>query len=431
MKALLKAIAIALPLAAGVLMPDAPIFAQEQAMPSAEPKAVAERKAMLAEIIARAVPASRLPEIYADLRYALAEFYLPALRDMVSDPGAANSDANTLAKLSALAPVIDYTLRAAKELDPVLAASRGELIEDIAAHQAKYSSQEEIRLLSEFLDAPATRKGFNAVYALSRCITGYDQADMRSSKEISAWLKDFKFDAKANPFAPSDQPPPAPGKVAKAGAIVTDFLRVSRLDDMIAEIVGFTRNVVLQVDALKPEEAAAVRGGLQQFEFYYNLGKSMAVAVAPSGIAAALTDDQLNKFHLMVLSPVMAKSFGLIYGAVREGTSFSKQDITEFRHLAEKGEKASEKWQRNPELQAKMNAEWESLADKWRDRFENSLSPDTRRGLETSITVYQSLVAAQEAKKKADEEEEEDDEDDEDDNEKGAQNAKPVEQRRL
>jgi hypothetical protein len=421
MTRLLRAIAVALPLSFGVLMPGSPPIAQEQALPSAEPQAVAERKRMLTEIIVRALPASRMPEIYADLRRAFSELYLPALRDLLNDPDSAKRDPDTLAKLTAMLPVIDYSLRAASELDPVLAASREELIGDIAAHQAKYSSKEEIGLFSEFLDAPATRKGFNAIYALSRCLTGYDQDDIRNSKEISAWMKDWKFDAKANPFAQPDMPPPGPGKVAKAGAVVNDFLRVSRLDDMVSEIVNFMRNVLLEVDALKPEEAAMVQAGLQQFEFYYNLGKSMAVAMAPSGLAAALTDEQLSQLHMMILSPVMAKSFNLIYTAVREGTSFTKQDITEFRQLVEKGERASEKWQRNPELQAQMNAEWESLADRWRDRFQNSLSPDTRQGLETSVAVLQALIAEQEAKRKAEQGEEEGE----------GEDSTPSEQRRL
>lgn len=412
MKPFLKAVAVVLPLSLAALTSGSAPHAQEQALPSAEPQAVAERQRILAEIIARALPASRLPEIYADLRYALGELYLPALREMLSDPETAESDPETLARITAVVPVIDYALRAASELDPVLSASRAEMIADIAAHQAKYSTADEIRLMGEFLDTPATRKGFNAIYAFSRFITAYDQNDIRASKEMSAWMKDWKFDAKANPFAQPNMPPPPPGKVAKAGAVVTDFLRVSRVDDMVADIVNFMRNVVLEVDALKPEEADMVRAGLQQFEFYYNLGKSMAMAIAPSGLAAVMSDDQLGKFHLMLLSPVTAKSFNLLYSALREATSFTKQDITEFRQLAAKAEAAGEKWQDNPELQTKMNADWGALADKWRARLEAGLSPETRQGLETSVATFNALLE-EEAKRKKEEsgEDEEQDED--------------------
>ncbi len=405
MKPFLKAIMVALPLCAGTLMPGLPSVAQEQTLPSAEAQAVAERKQALADILTRTLPASRLPEIYADLLYAFGELYLPAMREMLNDPETSGRDPETAAKLGVLVPVIDYALRAAKELDPVLTSSRDELIADIAAHQAKYASEEEIRFLREFLDTPATRKGFNTLYAFSRFLTAYDQQDLQSSKEMSAWMSEWKFDSKANPFAQPDMPPPSPEKVAKAGAIVTDFLRVSRVDDMVSEIVNFMRNVVLKVDALKPEEAEMVQSGLQQFEFYYNLGKSVAVAMAPSGIAAAMTEDQLGKFHLMVLSPVMAKSFNLLYTAVREATSFTEQDIADVRRLAEKGEASSEKWSGNPELQAQMNAEWEELAERWRARFENALTPETRDGLEKSLAAFQRLIEEEEAKREQEERE--------------------------
>ena len=115
----------------------------------------------------------------------------------------------------------------------------------------------------------------------------------------------------------------------------------------------------------------------------------------------------------MILSPVMAKSFNLLYTAVREGTSFTKQDIAEFRRLAAKGEAVGEKWQHNPKLQAQMNAEWEALAEKWRQRLENSLSPDTRQGLEAALTTFNALVE-DEAKKKKKEAAENDDDDDDD-----------------
>ena len=412
MRPVLKAIAVALPLSMGALIPGSAAVAQEQAqepgkeqakqqgMPSSEPKAVAERKRLAADIVVRALPASRLPEIYADLRYALGELYLPALREALNDTASAKRDPETLAKLAAIVPVIDYALRAAGELDPVIAASRDELIGEITDYQAKYMSEEEIRFAGEILDTPATRKGFNAFYALSRYLTAYDKEDLRASREMSAWMKDLTFDAATNPFTPN-MPPPPPARVAKATAVVTDLMRISHVDDMVADIIAFTRNVVLEVDALKPEEVEAVRGGLQQFEFYYNLGKSMAVAVAPSMIAAALTDEQLGKLHLMILSPVMAKSFTLLYTAVRESTSFTKQDIGEFRRLGEKGEVISAKWERGPEVQAKMSAEWDASTAKWRGRLEAALTPETRQGLETSVAVLSALMAEEEAKKTA------------------------------
>jgi hypothetical protein len=402
-KRFLQAMAVALPLSVGAAIPQSGAFAQGAGLPSAEPQAIAERQRKLTDLIARAIPASRVPEMYAELRYAVRELYLPAMRDMLKDPEAAKLDPDGMRKLALVIPLMDYGVRAAQELDPASAGLREALIADVASLQAKYASDEEIRFMGELLDIVATRKAFNTVYALSRFLTGYNQEDVRSSREMMTAMGKWKFDGQSNPFLQKDKAVPSREKVAKAEAIMTDLMRVSRVDEMVSMIVGFLRNVVLEVDSLKPEEIESVRAGLEQFEFYYNLMKPMAVGAAPSGMAAIMTDEQLRQYHLMILSPVMAKSFNLLHGFVREATSFTKLDIKEFRALAEKGEQAKEKWDDNPETQARMNAEWEALGDKWRERVMSALSPDTRQGLEKAVADF-NVMLAEEAAKEAEEE---------------------------
>lgn len=411
------ALALALPLSCGAVIPHLGVFAQSPGLPSAEPQAVAERQRKLTELIVRAIPASRVPEIYTELRHAVRELYLPAMRDMLNDPETAKLDPERTRKLAAVVPLMDYGLRAAQELDPIIADLREALIADVVSLQAKYVTDEEIRLLGEFLNITATRKAFNTVYALSRFFTGYNQEDVRSSREMMATMRKWNIDGEANPFLQKDKPLPSREKVAKAEAIMTDLLRISRVDDIVSEIVGFLRNVVLEVDSLKPEEIESVRAGLEQFEFYYNLLKPMAVGAAPSGIAAMMTEEQLREYHLMLQSPVMAKSFNLLHGFVREATSFTKQDIKEFRALAEKGEDAKEKLDENAEAQARMNADWESLGEKWRERVMNALSPDTRQGLEKAIADLNAILDEEAAEK-----EQGGDSDDEGDN----QNLSPL-----
>jgi hypothetical protein len=402
-KRFLQAMAVALPLSVGAAIPQSGAFAQGAGLPSAEPQGLAERQRKLTDLIARAIPASRVPEMYAELRYAVRELYLPAMRDMLKDPEAAKLDPDGMRKLALVIPLMDYGVRAAQELDPASAGLREALIADVASLQAKYASDEEIRFMGELLDIAATRKAFNTVYALSRFLTGYNQEDVRSSREMMTAMGKWKFDGQSNPFLQKDKAVPSREKVAKAEAIMTDLMRVSRVDEMVSMIVGFLRNVVLEVDSLKPEEIESVRAGLEQFEFYYNLMKPMAVGAAPSGMAAIMTDEQLRQYHLMILSPVMAKSFNLLHGFVREATSFTKLDIKEFRALAEKGEQAKEKWDDNPETQARMNAEWEALGDKWRERVMSALSPDTRQGLEKAVADF-NVMLAEEAAKDAEEE---------------------------
>jgi hypothetical protein len=203
-------------------------------------------------------------------------------------------------------------------------------------------------------------------------------------------MKDLQFDAENNPFTNQEVTPPPRERVAKAEAIVTDFMRISRIDDMVGEITRFTREVVLNVETLDEAKRAEVREGIEKFEFYYNLGKSMAVAVAPSSLATALDDDQLAKFHLLILSPVMAKTFGLFHNVIREATSFTSRDISEFSALAEEAEEA--KRPRSAAERREAKAEWEALVAKWRELFESRLSPETREGLERALEDLQALA---------------------------------------
>jgi hypothetical protein len=399
-KRFLKALAVALPLSCSAVISHSGAYAQAPGMPSAEPQALAERQRKLAELLARAVPASRIPEMLAELRFAMREMYLPAMRDMLNDPEYAKLDPDGMRKLAVMLPVVEYGLRAADELDPVSAEYRDTVIQDIARLQAKYATDQEIGYLGELLDLTATRKAFNTVYALSRFLTGYNQEDIRSSKDMMASMRKWTFGGgQGSPLLQPGAPVPSREKVTKAEAIMSDLMRVSRIDDMVSEVVGFTRNVVLQVDGLKPEEAEAVRTGLEQFEFYYNLMKPMALGAAPSGLAAVMTEEQLRQYHLVVLSPVIAKSFNLLHAFVREATSFSKQDIKEFRILAEKGESAKAQHEQTPEAQAQMNAEWEALGEKWRAQVMNRLSADTKQGLEKAVTEFNVLIAEEAAKR--------------------------------
>jgi phage-related protein len=406
MKRFLKALTVGLPLACGAAFSASSLAqAQQQEMPSADPQAIADRKRQIADLVNRAIPASRFPEIYADLRYAVREMYLPTFRDLLNDPKTAEADPESVRKLSAIVPLLEFGTRAAQEFDQASANYREALVEDIASLQAKYLSGDDIRFIGEALDAAATRKAFNAVYAFSRFLTGYDQEDIRSSREMTTWMKGWTVppNAGANPFMPGGQVPTRE-KVAKAEAIISDLMRIARVDEVVSEIIGFMRNVVLEVETLKPEEIAAVRTGVEQFEFYYNLLKPMALAAMPSGLAAMLNDEQLGQYHRMILSPVMAKSFNLLHAFVREATSFSKQDIKEFRLLAEKGEKAKETARLSPEDEARMNAEWEALGGKWRERFMSSLTPETREGLEKATAAFSAMIQEEMAKQNETEE---------------------------
>jgi hypothetical protein len=59
--------------------------------------------------------------------------------------------------------------------------------------------------------------------------------------------------------------PPPRERVAKAQAIVTDFMRISRIDDMVGEITRFSREVVLNVETLEEAQRTEVREGIEKF----------------------------------------------------------------------------------------------------------------------------------------------------------------------
>ncbi len=320
---------------------------------------------------------------------------------MLAQPDLHPLEPDAAAKLALLAPLVEYSLKAADELDPVIEEKRDEMFADAARVLAKTMSGEEIRLAAEILETPAARKGFNVLYAVSRLFTGYNHEDMRRSQELRNWTADLKLELKANPFAPSEGPPPPPERVAKAQSIVTDFMRISQIDDMVGEFLRFYKDVVLQVDNFTDEERATIQTGMQQFEFYYNLGKSMAIAVAPSALASALDDEQLGKLRLVILSPVLAKSFGMIYTVVREMTSFTVPDLQQFRALSDEAEQY--KSSRTDADRQRIEAEWELLGDKWRKIFEDRLTPETREGLQSSFDAFKALVEEEKRKKQEDE----------------------------
>jgi len=355
----------------------------------------ADKEAALAGLLNDAFHASRTPEIYADIRHAVRELYLPYFKELSRDD-MASADPEFAARIAVIIPVLEYSLKAAEELDPVLEESRGAMMSDAASLLAKYMTREEIRLAGEMLSTPAARKGFDVLYAVSRLITGYNREDMRASKELTEWMKGLKFDLKDNPFTDKDAAPPPPERVAKAEAVVADFIRVSRIDDMVADIVRFINDVLLRVETLSDDEREQIRVGVQQFEFFYNLGKSMSVAAAPAALAAALDDEQLAQFHLMIISPVTAKGFGLIYDIVRASTAFNTRDIAEFRRLAEEAEAGRSSM--GPEAKRLMEKEWEALHKKWHDRLWASLSPETRTGLERSIEAFEAFVSEEHRK---------------------------------
>lgn len=377
----------AMAFAAGVLLP---LFLGGA---GAQTDDTSEKERQLREVIAEALPASRLPEVYADLRRVLRDAYLPSIQDATKEgaTGKPEFDAQLIPNLDKIISLLQYSLRAADEAEPFLNQHRDEIIGDFARLQAKYLTLPEIQTLAELLNLPVLRKLFNAVYAGSRLFTDYTYDELRSYHDMTAWFRELNITTENNPFTKPDAHAPSPEAVTKAQGIINDFLRVSRLDEMVEKVTRFMKDVQLQTNLIPQAQRETVRTALENFEFFYNLQKSMMLAVGPSALAAMMNREQLDKLHLLVLAPVTAKSFRLIDEFVREATSFSKDDIASVQKFADDAEQKGLFKERSAEDKARLEAEMQTLGESWRDRVMASLTPETREGLERSIAAIQEL----------------------------------------
>ena len=332
---------------------------------------------------------ARIDAIYSEIRFAARELYLPYYQSFALKLKERGADPEQVHNAEALTRFLGFAVAASDELEPVLDRRRDEIIADYAAVFARHMTNEQLDLVQDALATPAARKFGNIIYAYSRIVTGYNKADFRSLDEIVDLALDMNIEIGENPLEPGDGPPPPPESVEKAEAIVADLLRISRFDDIVADIVRFGNNTLLKLDSLEPSERTEIRNGIHQIQFYYNLAKSMAVAVAPSALANSASLADLDKLHRIVLTPVVSKSFDLIYDLVRETMSFSTLDLTTMKRLAKRGEKLEEQDSGDSE---KAGKEFEALGEKWAEILLNSLTPETRLGLEESMDALSDLA---------------------------------------
>jgi hypothetical protein len=373
---------------AGVLAPaglaqDRPAAAEAQEAP-----ADAELKQAARGLIDDTLKASHAAEIFADLRRTLREVYIPAFRDVVQGgmPGVPAPDARTAAKMAKLLTFLEYVRKAGDELDAALSENREAMISDAASEIARTAKVLEIKDVRNVLNLPAVRKGLDAFYAMSKLITGFSYQDSRTFTEFTAWASRQNLDLQlALPGVPANGAIPTPQKMAKAQALVNDLMSVSHLDEIVADAKRFVRDVYVETAPMSKEEREELRAQADQFEFMYNMQKSIVLAAAPSVVAAALSDEQLSVMHGFVRSPAFAKAFDLLREAVRTGTAFTKDEILEAQKAFETLERNAKTAEHDGAAQAKAKADWDALFEKWAGIIGKRISPETRSGLEQSI----------------------------------------------
>ncbi len=367
--------------------------AGKSAVPPAKEEVNPEVKKLARDLIEQTLRASRAEDIFADIRRTLRDVYIPTVRDMIEGdvPGLPAPDTKTANALAKILTAMDYTRKAGDELDVALSQNREAMISDAAGQIAKTATPVEIKDVQNILQLPAVRKGFDAFYSISKLLTGFSYQDSRTFSQFSAWANSLNLNfQQVIPGMPGTaQPAPSQHKLAKAQALIDDLLTISHMDEMVSDAKRFVRDVYVELAPMSEKERQDLREEADQWEFNYNLQKALVLAVAPSALAGALNDEQLNTVNTFVRSPAFAKAFDLLRNAVRAGTSFTKKDILGTQRAIEDLDAKSKLHERSSEEQDKARAEWDALVSKWSNIIENSISADTRSGLERSLKELQ------------------------------------------
>jgi hypothetical protein len=359
---------------------------QEQTAVDPQAKRVAQN------LIEQGLQLSHAAEIFDDLRRTLRDVYIPVVRGLVQGdyPGLPEADPADAAALAKMLTFMDYARKAGDELDAALSEYRDAMISDFAEQMARAANAAELSDARHLFDLPATRKTLDAVYAMSKFVTGFTYEDSRTFSEFAAWAKSLNLDiSQVIPGNNHDGSKPVPSgrKVLKAQAAIEDLMRLSHLDEMAADVESFAREVYAETVPASPHEREKLRRDIEQYQFMYNLQRAVAIGMAPSIVAASLTDEQLETLTGYLHAPAFAKAFDLLRDAVKAATAYTKEDILEAQKAIKDFDEKSKL--RSPEEREKAKAEWTALVDKWTQKLKAKISPETQQGLQQSLDELQ------------------------------------------
>jgi hypothetical protein len=334
---------------------------------------------------------SHAADIFSDLRRTLKDVYIPAVRDAIEGnlPGVPPPGAKSAAAMAKLLTVMDYMRKAGDELDVALTENREAMLSDAAEQIAKTAKPFEIKDVKAIVDLPAVRKGLDAFYAVTKLATGFSYNDTRTFSDFSAWANGLELDLQGGLPGAGGNAVPSKRKIAKAQALTDDLFSLSHLDEMASDIRRFVREVYAETAPMSDEDRNDLREQADQYEFMYNMQKAVALAAAPSVVAASLSEDQIEKLHGFVRSPAFGKAFDLFRNAVKAGTSFTKEDVLQAQKSFEDIQKRAQANERSQADQEKAKADWDALIAKWTERLKNRISPEVREGLQKSLEDIQ------------------------------------------
>jgi len=190
---------------------------------------------------------------------------------------------------------------------------------------------------------------------------------------------------------------PTPDRVAKAAAIINEFIVSARIDDMITDGLHFAREtylpLLLEKEGQKETGAVPmVRAQIAQFEQQYPMQKAMLSSMGSAWLATMLSDEQMDELQKHMRGPGLAKLYKGIFESERAFTALTIPDAQAAKAYADDIIAKGLFKGLSSEGQPLLNADADALRLKWTARILESLTPATRDALVLSYTKLQELA---------------------------------------
>jgi hypothetical protein len=159
---------------------------------------------------------------------------------------------------------------------------------------------------------------------------------------------------------------------------------------MVAAVQRFAREVYAETAPLPGDSRESLIEKIEQFEFLYNMQKAIVLGLAPSVLAASLSDEQLETLRAYIRSPAFGKAFDLTRNAVNSATAYTREDVIEARKAFDDLDKKTKLREKSASEEDQTRKDWAALIEKWRDILKGRIAPETLKGFEQSVEDLQS-----------------------------------------
>lgn len=348
------------------------------------------------EVALEAFAASHIPELYAQARRYVREVMVPIGEEFKSGK-LTMPLVETMPKGPAFKAYFNELIsffrildKSGDEFDIALAKSRDELTDDIAGLAAKHLSPDEVDAVRSGLNLTATRKFTEFLYKFYRLPMSFTYDEAYANVKFGTWIQEviIQFEQRnGHPLTTA----PSPERVAKATAIVHEFIVSARVDDMVNDSLRFVHETYLPL-LDKEGKSEDIRPRIKKFEQQYPLQKVVLSATASSWLATMLSDEQLDELQKHMRGSGISKLYQVVFEAERAFTTFTVADAEAAKALADNIAAKGLFKERTPEQKALAEADANALVVKWTARFLAALTPATRDALVVSAAKLDELA---------------------------------------